>query len=107
MSSISYFTIETATEGFKHLGFPDYFRVELAIAKLIGAIVLTLPFFKERVKEWAYAGFSITFISATFAHVSVHDEMGKIIAPLIIFLLLLTSYYFKRKMAALSIDNQS
>ena len=43
MSGIMYFTSAEAIEGFKHTGFPDYFRKELGIAKLLGAVVLLLP----------------------------------------------------------------
>ena len=57
---------------FQHLGFPDYFRVELALAKLIGVIVLLVPA-PARLKEWAYAGFAITLVSALIAHFAVGD----------------------------------
>ena len=39
-------------QAFAHLGFPDYFRVELAWAKLLGA-VLSLARVPARLKEWA------------------------------------------------------
>ena len=45
--------------------------VELAIAKIIGALVLVFPFFGSNMKEWAYAGFGITLISAFVAHASI------------------------------------
>jgi len=59
-------------EAFAHLGFPDYFRVELAWAKLIGAVLLLVPV-PARIKEWVYAGFAITLVSALIAHFSVGD----------------------------------
>jgi hypothetical protein len=59
-------------EAFTHLGFPDYFRVELAVAKLIGVVLLLAPV-AARLKEWAYAGFAITLVSALIAHVAVGD----------------------------------
>jgi len=59
-------------EAFTHLGFPDYFRVELAWAKLLGVVLLIAPV-SARVKEWAYAGFAITLASALIAHLSVGD----------------------------------
>src|SRR5262245_25040219 len=46
-------------EMFTHLGFPDYFRVELSWAKLLGVVLLLAPA-AARLKEWAYAGFAIT-----------------------------------------------
>jgi hypothetical protein len=59
-------------EAFAHLGFPDYFRMELALAKLLGVVLLLAPV-SARVKEWAYAGFAITLGSALIAHFSVGD----------------------------------
>lgn len=59
-------------EAFAHMGFPGYFRVELSYAKLAGIIALLAPV-PARVKEWAYAGFAFTLVSALVAHVSVGD----------------------------------
>ncbi len=59
-------------EAFARLGFPDYFRVELAWAKILGVMLLLAPV-PSRLKEWAYAGFAITLGSALIAHLSVGD----------------------------------
>jgi len=59
-------------EAFTHLGFPDYFRVELTWAKLLGVVLLLAPV-PARLKEWAYAGFAITLVSALVAHFAVGD----------------------------------
>ena len=59
-------------EMFTHLGFPDYFRVELSWAKLLGVALLLLPV-PARLKEWAYAGFAINLVSAVIAHVAAGD----------------------------------
>ena len=59
-------------EAFTRLGFPDYFRVELAWAKLLGVVLLLAPV-PDRLKEWAYAGFAITLGSALIAHLRVGD----------------------------------
>jgi len=59
-------------EMFTHLGFPDYFRVELSWAKLLGVVLLLAPV-PARLKEWAYAGFAINLASALVAHFSVGD----------------------------------
>jgi hypothetical protein len=57
---------------FQQLGFPGYFRVELALAKLLGVIALLAPA-PARLKEWAYAGFAFTLVSALIAHFAVGD----------------------------------
>lgn len=59
-------------EAFHHLGFPDYFRVELSWAKLLGVVLLLAPV-PARVKEWAYAGFAFDLGSAVLAHLAVGD----------------------------------
>jgi hypothetical protein len=59
-------------DAFHHLGFPDYFRVELSWAKLLGVVLLLAPV-PARLKEWAYAGFAINLGSALVAHLSVGD----------------------------------
>jgi hypothetical protein len=59
-------------EAFTRLGFPGYFGVELALAKLLGVVLLLAPV-PARLKEWAYAGFAITLGSALIAHLSVGD----------------------------------
>lgn len=39
-SAFAYLSNPALKEGFQHLGFPDYFRIELAIAKGLAAIAL-------------------------------------------------------------------
>jgi hypothetical protein len=58
---------------FVHLGFPAYFRIELSWAKSAGLAVLLLPMVPLRLKEWAYAGFAFTLVSALIAHLSMGD----------------------------------
>lgn len=87
-------------EAFSRLGFPDYFRVELAWAKLLGVALLIAPV-PARLKEWAYAGFAITLVSALIAHLSVGDgpdAWGWAAATAVLWGL---SYYFWRRMEAM------
>jgi DoxX-like family len=82
---------EMAIEGIRHLGFPDYFRIELNILKVIGALVLILPMVPVRVKEWAYAGFGIVLISATVGHSVVDGVNFQSFMPLIFLGILVVS----------------
>lgn len=91
LSGYMYFTNPMAKQGFAHLGFPDYLRVELGIAKLLGALALLLPV-PRRVKEWTYAGFAINFISALIAHIASGDEASKFIMLPILLTILIGSY---------------
>ena len=56
------------------MGYPQQLRVLLGIAKLAGAIVLLLPRLPT-LKEWAYAGFTFTWIAAIVAHYLAHDGL--------------------------------
>ena len=51
---------------YDRLGLPNYLRVEQ---------------FPIRIKEWAYAGFGITFISAFVAHYSTGDSLARSLDP--------------------------
>ena len=65
-------SLPPVAEAFAHLGFPDYFRVQLAWAKLLGLVLLVAPV-PARLTEWAYAGFAFTIGSALIAHLAVGD----------------------------------
>lgn len=96
-SATAYFTSAEVMENFQKMGFQDSFRIELSIAKLLGVIALLLPMVPKMVKEWAYAGFGITFISAAILHVSVGDPASAVMMPLVALLLLVTSRVFSLK----------
>jgi hypothetical protein len=79
-----------AVAGFAHVGYPQQLRVILGIAKLLGAITLLVPGV-PKLKEWAYAGFTFTWIAAFVAHYLAGDGAGAA-PPLILLLLLGISY---------------
>jgi uncharacterized membrane protein YphA (DoxX/SURF4 family) len=96
-SAYAYLTDPAVAQGFQHLGFPGYFRVELGIAKLIGGILLLAPV-SARIKEWTYAGFAICFVSAFIAHTASGDPVANRMGPLIFLGVLVVSYvmYLKK-----------
>jgi len=102
-SAYAYLTSAAIHQAFQHLGFPDYFRVELAIAKLIGAVLLLAPV-ATRIKEWVYAGFAMTFVSAFIAHTASGDPVANRMAPVIFLILLITSYLAYHKLPGKSIQ---
>lgn len=97
-SAFAYFSSEALIQNFRSMGFPDFFRVELGIAKLLGVLVLLIPMVPRLLKEWAYAGFGITFISAFILHVSEGDPASKAIMPLFALCLLVVSRVFSAKL---------
>jgi hypothetical protein len=88
-------------EAFTRLGFPAYFRVELAWAKLLGVVLLLAPV-PARLKEWAYAGFAITLGSALIAHFAVGDGPAAWSWAAGTGVLWAFSYFFWRRLASVA-----
>ncbi len=65
--------VPQVAQAFAHMGFPPYFRIELAWAKIAGVLALLIPSLPNRIKEWAYAGFAITLVSALIAHFTLGE----------------------------------
>jgi hypothetical protein len=93
-AAYNYLTNVQIKGAFVHLSFPSYFRIELGIAKALGAIALLLTLTPNRLKEFAYFGFAITFISAFIAHISSGDPMSVAIAPVVFLGILTISYIY-------------
>ena len=79
-----------------HLGFPDYFRIELGITKIIGAVLLWLPV--RLLKETAYIGFAIMFASPSLAHFAVNDPAAKVLTGMAFLAFLIVSYVSNAKL---------
>jgi hypothetical protein len=86
------FNTELAKQGIAHLGYPDYFRLELTFFKVLGGLALIIPSVPARIKEWAYFGFALDFISAFIGHVTVDGFDGQAIFPLFMLVILIISY---------------
>ena len=93
-SSVMYLSHAPAiVQGFQHLGYPEYLLNLLGTAKIIGVISILQNRF-TLLKEWAYAGFTINLIGASWSHLSVGEP---IIMPLILFIVLMGSYILWKK----------
>lgn len=98
-SATMYLSADAMKDAFIHLGFPSYFRVELALLKFAGVIALVLPV-PARLKEWAYAGFFFTLLSAFVAHLASGDTPDKFMAPVVFAVVLGVSYFTSHKLAS-------
>ena len=79
------------------LGFPDYFRIELVVAKCIGGLLLLVPQTGRYLKEWIYAGFGICMISAFIAHACSHDPVSKSVFVGLDFIIIVLCIKYMRK----------
>jgi len=97
LTGVLYFVFyEKLVVYFRSYGYPIYLIYPLAIAKIIGAVVI-LYNKNKFVIELAYAGFFFNFILAFFAHFMI-GEMDPF--PTIFMILLLTSYFTRKKTQA-------
>lgn len=91
-STAVFMNSEMAIEGTKHLGIPRWLGLEVSISQLIGLVLLIVPAVPARIKEWAYVGFGILYITAAIAHIAIGDPINNTIMAIVFFGLLLTSY---------------
>ncbi len=81
---------------FKTLGFPAYFVMLLGAAKLAGALAIINPW-NDKLKEWAYAGFTFTLVGAAYTHIATGTPF---IAPVVFLVLVGLSYFFRSRLKA-------
>ena len=91
-SSWTYLFHESTIEGVRALGFPDFFRIQLAILKPIAAIVIVVPQIPTRIKEWAYAGIALFLLTAIVAHIANKDPWVITVVNCLFLVLLFVSY---------------
>ena len=77
-------------KAFAHMGYPIYFLNILGVAQLLGACALLVPG-RGTFKEWAYAGFGITYISGFISHI-VSGDGPEALEPLVVLAVLTVSY---------------
>lgn len=93
----AYYSGTHATE-FANMGFPEYFRIELTTAKIIGAIALLFPQVPVRIKEWIYVAFSINLFSAFLAKLNTGYPVIGVIEPLTVLGLLIWFAWYLHKL---------
>lgn len=84
-------------EAFHDMGFPDYLRIQITVAKLLGVVALLVPGIPLRLKEWVYAGFVITMVSALIAHIVHKDPLSTILFVSVDLTLYLTCVWYVSK----------
>jgi uncharacterized membrane protein YphA (DoxX/SURF4 family) len=92
------FAPQYTNAGTKPLGYPDYFAVALILCKFLGSLAILLPQVPAKLKEWAYAGLTFNLLFAVLSHVIVDKNIGYILMPLVVLLILAISYRNKDKL---------
>ena len=90
-AAFSYFSRDVKImAAFASLGYPAYFPLILGTAKILGIVALLVPG-QLRLKEWAYAGFTFTFIGAIWSHLA-SGQPKAVLMPALALVVLAISY---------------
>jgi hypothetical protein len=81
-------------ENFTTLGYPTYLMTIIGVWKILGVIVVLLPKL-PLIKEWAYSGFFFVMSGAVISHLIVGDPVGKVLPAVLLFVLVIISWYFR------------
>ncbi len=73
-SVVTYLVHHDTIRGVRALGFPDFFRLQLAVLKMLAVVALLAPQTPMRIKEWAYAGVGLFYLTAIVAHIAHRDS---------------------------------
>ncbi|WP_302901585.1 DoxX family protein [Mucilaginibacter sp. BT774] len=96
--------VQGVVQGFKPLGYPTYFISVIGVWKVLGIIAILIPGFKL-LKEWAYAGIFFTMTGAVISHIASNDIHAQIIAPIVLAIFTVLSWYLRpadRKISAVN-----
>lgn len=85
-----------ALDVMKLLGYPVYFLTILGVAKILGSLAIIQTKFRA-IKEWAYAGFTIDYISAAASYYFVNGDTLGMLIPLVFLAVMFTSYFLWKK----------
>ena len=86
--------VKGVVQGFKPLGYPTYFISFIGVLKVLGVIVILIPKFKL-LKEWAYAGIFFAMSGAVISHIASGDVHVQIIAPFLLAVFTVLSWYLR------------
>jgi hypothetical protein len=95
---IFFMNTEFALAGPRHLGIPNWLRLEVGIANFLAGLVLVIPYFKGWIKEQAYVGLGFTYLSALIGHFVIDGVGAAVLQAIVFFAVLLTSYIYYHKL---------
>jgi hypothetical protein len=86
--------LKDVVQGFKPLGYPNYFISLIGVWKVLGVVAILIPKFKL-LKEWAYAGIFFAMSGAVISHIASNDVSVQIISPFLLAVFTVLSWYLR------------
>lgn len=98
---------EAGNAAMRQLGYPLYLQALLGVFKVLGGVAILQNKFRL-IKEWAFAGFTFSFIGAAASWAIIGGPVAFVIIPLVMLALMIGCYlvwkkYEPTRVAALAI----
>lgn len=74
-------------EGFKHYGYPGWFRVFTGLVELVSGGLTIAGIWNETLAAWGSLLIVITMIGAIVTHLKIKDQVRQMMMPIILLLL--------------------
>lgn len=81
------FTSQDMVEGFKHFGYPGWFRIFTGLVELLAAILIIIGIWNLPFAAWGSLLIVVTMIGAIFTHIKIKDTIKGMMMPIILFIL--------------------
>jgi len=78
------------------LGYPMYLLVIMGSAKIAGVLAIAQTKYKV-IKEWAYSGFTISFIGAFLSWYAIGAGGAMLVPPVVMLIIMFFTYYLWKK----------
>jgi len=78
------------------LGYPMYLLVIMGSAKIAGVLAIAQTKYKV-IKEWAYSGFTISFIGALLSWYAIGAGGAMLVPPIVMLIVMFFTYYLWKK----------
>ncbi|MEH7549717.1 MULTISPECIES: DoxX family protein [Bacillaceae] len=74
-------------EGFKHYGYPGWFRVFTGLVELISAALVIIGIWNETLAAWGGLFIVGTMIGAILTHIKIKDTVKNMMMPIVLLIL--------------------
>ncbi|MBT2738330.1 DoxX family protein [Bacillus sp. ISL-7] len=81
------FGSQQMVEGFKHYGYPGWFRVFTGLVELVSAALVIAGIWNETLAAWGGLFIVATMIGAIFTHIKMKDTVKNMMMPIILLIL--------------------
>lgn len=83
----SKFNSPQMVEGFKHFGYPGWFRIFTGVVEVVAAILLFIGIWNTTFAAWGGLLIVVTMIGAILTHIKIKDTLQGMMMPIILFIL--------------------